>query len=216
MKVFIISDTHFPFHHKVAYRKMLEHVKKEKPDVIIQIGDLLDQYVFSKFPRSHSVSVEQDIMTGLRAAKDMWATLNKMCPKAKKFQVLGNHDRRMTKRIIEKLPELEQVYNPNSLYEFDGVKTLQSDRDYLTLDGVIYCHGWFSKSLDHARHFNSPCVHGHTHRAGIETRGRIWSMDVGFLADESTLPLSYGASKFTTWKLACGVVEDKQPRLIFL
>lgn len=215
-KVFVVSDTHFPFHSKSAYKQVLNHILREKPTHVIQIGDILDQYVFSKYARSPKIGPEQDIRKGLEFAKKFWKDVKKLVPNAKFYQILGNHDLRMAKRISERLPELEEIFDFRSLYIFSGVKTMKSDRDYLEIDGVVYCHGWLSKTIDHAKHFNKPTVHGHRHRPSIDVDGPLWSMDVGHMADEKTIPLSYTASKFTRWRMACGIVEDGSPRLILL
>lgn len=216
MKVFIIADAHFPFHSKKAYEKVMAALKKEKPDAVVQIGDLLDQYVFSKYSRSSKVTVQDDIKKGLSLAAQMWKDISKALPKAKLYQILGNHDMRMSKRVSELLPELSEVFSPTSIYKFKNVKVMQSDRDFLVLDGVTYCHGWLSRSIDHAKHFNAPTVHGHRHRPTIEVDGSLWSMDVGFMADEKSLPLSYTASKYSRWRMAYGIVENKLPRLTLL
>ena len=216
MKVLTIGDTHFPFHSKPAYKKLLKLIQKEQPTHVVQIGDLLDQYVFSKYTRSLSVDPAVEIQLGLKLANKMWADIKKLVPKAKCYQLIGNHDVRLAKRITEKLPELESFFSHKNLYIFPGVKVLESDRDFLELDGVIYVHGWLSKSLDHAKYFNKPTVHGHRHRPCIEVEGRLWSMDVGYVADATSLPLQYTASKFTKWVTACGIVTDGKPRLEFL
>lgn len=216
MKVFIVSDTHFPFHDVDAYLKMMKLIKAEKPNVVIQIGDLLDQYVFSKYTRKMSITPDQDVGEGLHMANKFWEDVRKALPRVSCYQILGNHDVRITKRISEKLPEMAEYFGISDLYKFKGVKVLKSDRDFLTLDGVIYCHGWLSKSIDHAKHFNKPTVHGHRHRPCIEVDGPLWSMDVGYLADKDATPLSYTMSKHSRWRLACGIVEDAHPRLILL
>lgn len=216
MRVFIISDTHFPYNSKRATKKMLEHLKAEKPDAVVQIGDLLDQYVFSKYSKKVKITPEKDVVLGLKQAKEMWATIKRIVPKAKCYQILGNHDLRLAKRIAERLPELAEIYSHDHFYQFPGVKVMKSDRDYLVLDSVVYCHGWLSKSIDHAKHFNRPTVHGHRHRAAIETDGKLFSMDVGYMADDKSIPMSYTASKFTRWTTACGVVDKGKPKLIFL
>lgn len=217
MKVLVISDTHFPYHHGKSLAKVLALVKKERPDVVIQIGDLLDQYTFSKYSRSHDLTTPAtEISAGVSDARKMWSAIKKTARKARCYQVLGNHDLRLKKRIMERLPELESLYDYKSLYQFPGVKTLKSDRDFLEIDGVVYCHGWLSESIAHAKHFNKPTVHGHRHRPAIETSGELWSMDVGFLGDEAQLPFNYTMSKLTKWKRAVGIVDSGQPRLIFL
>jgi predicted phosphodiesterase len=214
-KVFVISDLHLPFHNKAAYKHMLAELKETKPTHVVQVGDLLDQYVFSRYSRTLEVTPAGEIKRGLKAARDMWAEIARIVPKAKRVQILGNHDVRMKKRIMDRLPELETL--AADLYQFEGVATLNSDRDYVEIDGVVYVHGWLSKSIDHAKHFNKPTVHGHRHRPAIEVdRPGLWSMDVGFMADEASAPLQYTMNKLTRWTLACGVVENGQPRLIFL
>jgi predicted phosphodiesterase len=217
MKVFIISDTHFPFVDQEAYRKMIKAIKKERPNVVVQVGDVLDQYVFSRFSRSLEVTPSDEISKGIKMAETMWAEIKKIVPKAKCYQLLGNHDLRLAKKISDKMPELATFISIKDFYTFPGVTVFESDRDYLELDGVAYVHGWLSKSIDHAKYFNKPTVHGHTHRPGIQyDNAKLWSMDVGFLADRKAAPLQYTQNKFSKWTLACGVVENGQPRLIVL
>lgn len=147
----------------------------------------------------------------------MWKEVRRLCPTAKCFQLMGNHDVRVSKRISEKLPELSELFSHTSLYNLPGVNVLESDRDYLELDGVVYVHGWLTKSLDHAKFFGMPTVHGHRHRPCLEySHGRLWSMDCGHLSDLARIPMQYTQSKKTNWTLACGLVEERQPRLFIL
>lgn len=215
-RVFILSDLHLPFQQKDAFSEALKHIKRTRPTVVVQIGDLLDQYVFSKYTRTLRINTQNDVLRGKHLAEQMWAAIHRYVPRAEKIQIIGNHDVRMAKRVAEKLPELEGILNPLDLYNFKHVDTLKSDRGYVTIDGVVYTHGWLSKSIDHAVHFGKPTVHGHRHKPAIETRGRLWSMDVGFLADQKQVPLKYTQNEVTNWGLACGEVENGKPRLIIL
>lgn len=216
-KVLVIGDLHFPFHCKKAYKNLLAIAKKLRPTHIVQIGDLLDQYVFSKYSRSLQVSPLEEIEHGLQLATDMWAGLIKLSPSAKCYQLLGNHDVRMAKRITERMPELCEFFSHNDLYKFTGVNVCKSDRDFIEIEGVIYVHGWLSKSIDHAKFFGKPTVHGHRHRPCIEyDRKELWSMDVGYMANRESLPLQYTSSKFTKWTTSCGIVENGLPRIILL
>lgn len=216
-KVFVISDTHFPFHNKKAFKKVMNLIAKEQPTYVIQIGDLLDQYAFSKYSKTLNINPKKELTQGLKYAKDMWVSIQKSVKGVKCIQLVGNHDVRMAKRISEKLPELSSIVDPMKLYRFKGVHLVASDRGYVDIEGVRYLHGYLSKSLDHAHKQGKPVVHGHRHRPCIETGGRnIWSMDVGFLGDERLLPFNYTQSKTTNWTLGAGIVEDDKPRLIFL
>ncbi len=217
-KVLIVSDVHFPFHCKKAYKKLLKVIKEERPTHVVQIGDVIDQYVYSKYSKSPEITPSNDIVRGIEMAEEFWAVVKKLAPKAERIQVLGNHDVRLSKRISELIPELRAVFDPLSFYKFKGVKTLKSDRDYIEIDGVVYCHGWLSHSIDHAKYFNKPTVHGHRHRAAITFDSQtLWAMDVGHMADEKSVPLSYTMSKLSKWTKACGIVENgSNPRLILL
>lgn len=215
-KVFVIPDTHFPFHNKRALKAIFDLIKKEKPTHVVQIGDLLDLYGFSKYTKSLAINPQKEVEMGLLHARLMWSTIRKLAPKAKLVQVLGNHDIRMSKRISEKLPELVGIMDPLKIFTFPNVLTLKDERDFIDIEGVRYLHGYLSKSLDHAAKQGRPVVHGHRHRAEIATQGKLWSMDVGFLGDENKLPFQYTQSKTTNWTLACGIVENGKPRLILL
>jgi UDP-2,3-diacylglucosamine pyrophosphatase LpxH len=137
-KVFIISDTHFPFHQPEALENIIESIKQERPTHVVQIGDLLDQYVFSKYTKSPEITPEMDVMAGVSWAQAMWKRIKAVAPKAKCYQLLGNHDMRLAKRISERLPELANVVDYMKFYKFSGVTTMKSDRDYLKIGGVIY------------------------------------------------------------------------------
>lgn len=184
---------------------------------VIQVGDLLDFYVFSKYTRTLNITPKWEIEKGMALAHEMWSTIRKLAPRAKCFQLRGNHCDRLNKRIQEKIPELDGMVDPFGGYNFEGVTTLKSSRDYLEIDGVYYVHGWLSKSMDHAKYFNKPVVHGHTHRASIEyDRPDLWSMSCGYLANKDSLPLQYTQSKFTKWTTASGLIVNGKPRLIIL
>lgn len=218
MRVFIWGDTHFPFHHEASYQSNLRAIKTLQPHAVVQIGDLKDKYVFSNYPRNTSfISPEEEVKAASYWSVRFWKEVQQAMPKAKCYQVLGNHDMRIAKRIAEKFPELEAVYSLTNEYKFKGVETLPSDQAFLELDGVIYCHGWLSESIDHAKYFNKPCVHGHRHRPGIYTFGaKLWSMDVGYIADKAQLPLQYTQSTMKHWRRASGIVEARHPQLILL
>jgi predicted phosphodiesterase len=215
--VLAISDTHFPWHSKRALVRLFKFIQRNSLTHIVQLGDLLDVYVFSKYSKSLGITTAMDVVRGLEIATEFWETIRKLQPNAKCIQLLGNHDTRVSKRISERLPELEALFNFTDKYKFEGVTTLKSDRDYLEIGGVVYVHGWLSKSIDHAKYFNRPCVHGHTHRASIEfDRPDLWSMSCGFLADKDSLPLQYTQSKFSKWTTASGLIINEKPRLLIL
>jgi predicted phosphodiesterase len=221
-KVVFISDTHFPFVNQEAVKKVLEIIKKEKPTHIIQAGDLLDLYSFSRYDRSLNLTTpEVELQEGLCMATDMWESIRKLVPNAKLIQLIGNHEDRLMKTIMRQAPELSSLCrNIKDLYVFKNVHVLNSSKDYIEIDDVIYCHGHYTKLGDHAKFFRKSVVHGHSHRAGIFyeqiSNGLIWEMDCGYMADNKALPLQYTQSKFSKWITAVGVIDNGKPTLITL
>lgn len=208
---------HLPYHNKRALAKVFQLIKELKPTHVIQLGDALDQYVFSKYSRSLGITPTGEILEGIQMLEDFWKEVQRLAKGAKCFQLMGNHDVRVSKRIGEKLPELAEFFSHKNFYKLDGVTVLDSDRDYLELYGIVYVHGWLSKSIDHAKYFGKPTVHGHRHRPCIEyDHENLWSMDCGYIADKNQMPLQYTMSKMSKWTMACGVVENGNPRLIKL
>lgn len=221
-KVVFIPDTHFPYVNTSVMNRVLDLIAKEQPDYVIQAGDLLDLYSFSRYEKDANLtSPDSELEEGLAMATDMWAAIRKLAPKAKCVQLIGNHEDRLTKTIAKKAPELMSLTKKISdLYNFKGVRVMDSSKNHFELDGVIYTHGHYTKLGDHAKFYRKSVVHGHSHHAGIfyeqTADGLIWEMDTGFLADKSALPLQYTQSSFSKWVTAVGIVENGQPRVVLL
>lgn len=215
-KVFIIPDAHFP--HSINLDPIYEAIEREKPDVVVQCGDLLDLYSFSKFSRSYDLMTpKQELLEGRKCAEDMWSRIRKICPPRTKYhQLKGNHCSRIEKRIYDKFPEIEYLVDLDKIFKFNGIETIDSDRKPLIIDGVYYVHGWLSQLGQHLNYFNASVVHGHTHRAGIIFVPRhnttLFELDAGYLADPETKPLSYTSSTTTRWVHGHGIVDKFGPR----
>lgn len=222
-KVLFISDTHFPYVNKKAMKKLYKVIQEEQPTHIIQAGDLVDMYSFSRYEKdANHTTPQEELELGLKMASDMWKKIKTICPKAKCIQLIGNHEDRLSKTVAKKAPELAMLCRTiQDLFDFKGVKVLSSSKEWVEIDNVIYCHGWYTKLGDHMKFFNKSVVHGHSHRIGIAYDQRngslLFEMDTGFMADKEALPLQYTSSKYTKWSLACGIVTNgKNPRLITL
>lgn len=222
-KVLIIGDLHFPYHNKKAYRWAMGLVKDYKPTRIVQIGDLYDFYWFSKYPKRFiGFGPEEEIKKGLDQAEDFWWQLSKSAPKAEKLQLLGNHDDRPMKRVLEKLPELQTLINVSALYEFEGVKTILDSRDQqeIRVNGkrVLFQHGHLSGLGRHMNYNQMRVVVGHSHTGGVLYRGLEreihWELNVGYLGDASAGPLQYGPQRRKTWTLGVGMIDAFGPRFV--
>lgn len=214
-KVIAIPDLHFPFVHKDCLTWIIEDViKYEKPDIIIQLGDLEDQFSFSRFARTNNLMTpKEELDSALALSGVMWERVRKAAPDAMRVQILGNHDIRISKRVMDELPELETLIMDGlaQRYQFKGVKTVMDPKQEVEIDGVIYTHGHYTKLGDHMKYFHQSCVHGHSHRGGVMAQRiretTLFELDAGFCSDETAVPLRYGATRRSHWTLGCGKVD---------
>lgn len=215
----ILGDTHFPFHCRKSVRKVLALIKALKPKLVIQIGDAYDLYSFSKFPRSLlGLTPKQEIKQGRKGLEELWADIRAAAGRGVEcFQLKGNHDERLAKRIQEALPEVEGMAGLG-LWNFPGVQTMETEREELIIDGIIYMHG-YRKFGDHMRYNLASTVCGHSHQGGVvfhPVKGKtLFELNAGYLGDPQSYALSYTAqARISKWTIGVGVIDEYGPRFV--
>jgi predicted phosphodiesterase len=221
--VVAVPDMHLPWCDWQSVSKIYAAVDNLNPDYVIQLGDMLDRFAFSRFAKSPTgMTVEEEIDEGYQGACRFWANIQEAAPKAKKIQLSGNHEHRLVRSCLERFPEAYSLLSRanGDFWKFKNVHTIHDHRHELEIAGVVYCHGWLTRLGDHARYLLKPVVHGHSHRGGtmfFNLGGRtIWELDCGYLADKSQVPLQYGPTKTVLWTLGYGVIDGFGPRFIHL
>lgn len=205
-RIMVLGDTHFPFHCDGTISAFYQRVDAFKPQVVVQIGDLLDMLSHSKFPRSlNQYNPRQEMELGRQCAEQFWSTVRSIVPSAKCYQITGNHDHRPIKRVIESYPEAEDLVAPSlrNLYTFDGVETIFDIRQELIIDGIVFIHGYMSQLGQH-RDFNlANVVVGHSHQAGVvyrnTPRGILFEANAGYSGDPTSKALGYTPQRITRW-----------------
>ena len=219
----ILGDLHYPFHHEKALKWALKFIENNSSiRNVIQIGDLYDQYFASKHRKDRQLLTPADeINIGRGMARKMWADIHKMVPRAKKYQVIGNHDERIPKRVGELLPEISFLTDKalkKEYYTFPHVKTMESERDELRIVNTLYIHGYMLGFDKHVRKLVTSVVCGHSHRgsvAHVQLGGSPkFELNVGHLADQDALPFNYTKTKMKDWTLGLGVIDEYGPRFI--
>ena len=223
MKIACIPDTHFPFSDRMAVGLMYETVKRFKPDVIVQLGDLYDLWSFSRYPRNASeiqMTPEQEYQLGRSDAEQMWAVLKKENPKARLVQICdANHDLRLVKRMMENDSNgafIAKQWLVNAM-TFPGVELARSET---VIDGIMFMHG-MRKAGEHAKYNQMSTVTGHTHKCRLETftnvNGPYWEMNCGWLCNGDSPAFSYRSqTRICNNVHAVGLIENGQPRFHLL
>jgi predicted phosphodiesterase len=219
-RILIVGDLHMPYHNKQAMRKLYETLKQLKPTHIVQIGDLYDQYSFSRFTKKNITTSTQELRRARNDGVQFWKQCKKLARSANCYQLLGNHDIRLTKRIADKVPEAYEFVKEelNRLYTFEGVKTIYDERELLKIGNVSFHHGYLSQLGAHSKSHGCNIVVGHSHTGGVVFEQRagkiIWELNAGYLADEASEPLRYRPTKTSKWTLGVGFIDSFGPRFI--
>lgn len=220
-KILVIGDIHFPYHNKQALSKVYAAIKKEQPTHVVQIGDLFDQYTFSRYTKkAGQLPPEKELYLSRKLGLEFWNKVQSLAPKAKCFQLLGNHDIRLSKKVADKLPEVTTIIDQyvKELYTFPGVKTMNSSREELYIGDIMFIHGYLSKLGDHSKKNISKVVVGHSHVGGAVfyqyKNKTLWELNAGYLADDRQVPLQYGEQQRKSWTLGYGLIDQFGPRFI--
>lgn len=216
-----ISDIHWPFSNQKVVDRFLEYVGDVKPQWVIINGDAWDMYSHSKFPRSHNVFTPREEQNLARKQnEEFWFEVHNRSQKSKKYQLLGNHDIRPMKRILEQYPEAEDWVQEKltQLFTFKNVETIMDPRQELMIDDIAVFHGYRGKLGDHRdfTHYNT--MNGHTHKGGVvfrKIRGQtLWELNSGLAGDPEAKGLTYTPQKITEWTPGFSAVDLLGPRFV--
>lgn len=220
-KIAILGDFHGPFQLQKVVDAFIEFVRLTQPEYVIQDGDLFDMYSWAKFPRSHNIfTPKQEEQMARAAAEDFWKRIQLAAPAAKCVQIMGNHDVRPLKRVLEALPQMEHWVEKymRELYTFEGVETIHDAREEYFIQDIGIFHGHMSKLGAHMEHMLFKSVNGHTHRGGVvfkQIRGQIlWELNVGYCGDPTAKGLTYTPQKIIHWTHGWGYIDALGPRFI--
>lgn len=203
-KIALISDLHFPWVNKSVLEKFYEFIQEHQPDFIVINGDAWDMYAHSKYARSLNVYSPRDEQAAARKMnEDFWATVQKNCPNAKCIQLLGNHDARPLKKVLEEYPEAEDwiAEKMKQLFTFNNVLTIHDHRQEVFINDDCIFHGYRSRLGDHRDYTHMNCHNGHSHVGGTVFRrikGKtLFECNSGVAGDIESKALSYTPQKIT-------------------
>jgi len=213
-KVLILPDTHAPYCDWDFLKEIKQFAKTYKPDIIVQMGDLIDAKAWSRFPKDpDDLCPEAEWINTVCAVDRLRAIFPVMTV------LCGNHDSRIMKKAMEVgLPR--QIVGELKQY-FDTPKwTWHLSPTPLQIDGVAYVHGDelnCPTNLLNARYGRS-VVKAHSHQASLHIQHlfdrETFSMEVGWLGDANTNVIRYAAKNPGKCVSAFATVTDgKAPRL---
>lgn len=220
-KIVSISDIHWPFHYQPVIDRFYRRLEAFNPEYVILNGDAWDMYAHSKFPRSHNIFTPREEMRLARELNEkFWLEVKARVPAAKCVQLLGNHDLRPMKRILEEYPEAEDWLNEKvkQAFTFDGVETIYDPRQELIIAGIAIFHGYRTQLGAHRDYTLMNCINGHTHLGGVTYRqvhGKIlWEANSGFAGDPESKGLTYTPQRLSKWTWGHLEVDENGPKFL--
>lgn len=211
-KILLVPDTHAPYQDKRAWSCMMRAARVLQPDIIVHLGDLVDCYTISKYPKTmvRRVSFKEEIAEANRCLDD----LDTLGAKRKVF-CEGNHCHRLARYITEKCPELadtmptmrEHLKCEQRGWEFYKYAT------HAQIGSLFVTHeiGFAGKyAAHHGRSaFNGNVAMGHTHRLSAHWEGdavgdsRV-GVTFGWLGDKEQIDYAHRVTA-NAWQLGFGI-----------
>lgn len=170
-QIFVLSDIHIPFQDDDTLANVFDCIIDSQPQYIVLLGDVLDCYSISRFCKrpdrirnlQHEIDVFYKLMRGLK----------KQIPNTEIHYVLGNHENRLEKLVLEN-PGLFglKALEPQKLFRLDELGIFYH-KTKVKLNNFIYYHGdavrkdaSYSAKAEYIDHKMQDGVSGHTHRLG--------------------------------------------------
>jgi len=214
-RILVISDMHVPYHHKDSIEFLREIKKEYKPDMIVNIGDLLDFHAISMHehnPDLFSAGHE------LKEAKKYIKELEDIFPKM--VEVDSNHSSLVYRRALKFGMSKEFLKDYG---DFLGTKKWEWIDDLtLTLSNGSRCfftHGRSADVLKVSQTMGMSCVQGHYHTKFLisywaNPDNIFFGMNVGCLINQKSMAFAYAKNFKTRFIIGCGMIIDGIPRLM--
>lgn len=217
-KIIVVSDMHAPYHDERSVDLCLETVQKVKPTHVVFIGDGVDAYPVSSYPKHprRKLAIEDEI--GI--ANGVLESFEQAMPtKCSGIYVEGNHENRLKRYLVNTAPELFGICP--SMYDLLKI----DDRgwrwvdygDAIKLGDVTFTHdvGRCGKSavMQSLADWGASLVIGHTHRLGVSWAGttsgseRHFCMSVGWLGSYDKIDYRSKALSKREWQHGFGMVD---------
>jgi len=207
---------HLPWCNWSAIERAHRWAKKHKPDLVIQLGDLIDAKGWSRWPSETDDpspdSEWKEVEKGIHR-------LHKLFPKMEILQ--GNHDRRhLVAAANSKIPS-QLVRTFNEIFPFKGWNWHLDPRKKLvtpTVNGpILWLHGDEDSGtpIEKASFFGKSVIQGHDHKASLTYRQIgdkfLFGASAGNLLDAQSKGADYNARSSRGSVTAFMVVKNGVP-----
>lgn len=213
--ILCISDTHFPVHHPDTFLFLKYLKKKYKPDLVVQIGDIIDLHNFSRYEYDPNfISPINEIKKSIDCIKHLESIFPKI------YVTLGNHDT----RIIDKgmkvgIPDycfkpFKEIFKTKRFHYCFDLKLNWKDEKRR----ILFTHGKFIDPIKTSVLEASNIIQGHYHtrfeiKYVANSSSLHWGMNIGCLVNQKHMVFNYSKKIPKKFILGCGIIKDNKPIL---
>lgn len=217
-KILVLPDMHAPWVDWKAIAQAKKWHDKHKPDLVIQLGDLTDQKIWSRWqsdPDDFSPCRE------FEEAEKVLLKLHKMFPKM--IILRGNHDERVKSRAIEAGIPGRMFRDVDEVFNYPGWEWWPRDKRLIvkTPRGkVLFMHGdeMGGNIAQKSRALGISIIQGHTHKAGIvytqNAEHHFFGAEMGCLMDVQSKAGRYAQANPMGVSIGFGVLKHGVPYFI--
>jgi predicted phosphodiesterase len=209
-RVGIIGDSHIPYQLDGYLEFCQETFKDWGVDTVVHIGDLVDHHALSFHDSEPTLKGANGELVDAREQLEPWF---KAFPEL--TLIAGNHDKIPARQLTKIGMDAEVWMRPLAeVYSFPKKWRIL---DEVTIDGVLYHHGYTSNGVNGFRNDAKArmvsTVSGHCHgNAGVSASASnhrlVFGMAVGCGVDVNTMAMVYGTHFKNKPIIACGIVID--------
>jgi hypothetical protein len=211
-----LGDVHLPFTRWDVLEAAAKDCKAYKPDLIVQIGDLLDQYNWSLYKRAtYAPNAEEEWHN---TEQDIHHFHKLFGDKVPMEIVMGNHDLRLMLRCMEANLPRKLIRQLDELFPFDNWNW-RVEQKPLIRDGVLFCHGdeTGGDAFEKAQVLGTNVIQGHDHKGYLRYASPLeinrFGMSVGCFIDNKSVAAAYARRNFKKGFLGWATCTDGVPQL---
>lgn len=217
--IFVLPDMHLPWGDWGAIEEVAEEIgiaKRRGDDVtVVQLGDLIDARAWSKYPKGPS---DENAQQEWDEAEEAMERLYDLIPEMN--ILLGNHDERFAKKATESQLPRQLVRTLDEYFSFDGWVWHTAEIP-LEIDGIAFIHGDnfpIPTPTTAALRLGQSVCYGHSHSGHLSYvvtfKRRLFSLNCGWLGDESKSAFNYARKSPNRSFKGYGVIIDGVPHLV--
>lgn len=177
----VLSDIHIPYHDRDALAIALEYTEDIQPDTIVLNGDIIDFYAVSKYMKDPlRIDTLQSEIDETRALLNR---IRETHPSAAIHYLMGNHEERLEKFLIDKASALTSLrcLSIDDLFGLSKNKIQFSDTSIM-LGNLEVTHGKYARKTPggsvkgHFEKSASSVLIGHVHRLNTNRYTNGWGV----------------------------------------